>query len=184
MVASALGGARKAAETKTLTPMRLALSNLGNVATGYLLRGDDPAGALFFRFSLNGQTLGQPPVARTMPDEAASVAAGGGRRVGTGLPGVTLPAGASGLSMPKNMGEIGDKLGEVSQFGQVIASILMSVTFFLPSGLARPVRQVVMQIRKGQMLTRRVEYVRKQVGKLNQTQTGAAVTQAAGEAVD
>jgi hypothetical protein len=184
VIASALGSARRAAATKTLTPMRLALSNLGNIATGYLLRGDDPAGALFFRFSLNGQPLGQPPVARAVPEGQGSVAAGGGRRLATGLPGVTLPAGASGISLPKNMGGIGNKLSEASAVGLLIANILTSITFFLPPGLARPLRQVVMQIRKGQMLARRVEYVRKQVGKLNQTQTGQAMTEAAGEAVD
>jgi len=182
VIAAALRNVRTAAATKTLTPMRLALSNLGNMATAYLLRGDDPEGALSFRFSFNGQTLGRPPVTRLTQDDGTAAVAGAGRRPGVSLPGVNLPAGAGGISMPKNMGEIGDKLGEVSAMARIVSSVLMSVTYLLPPTLARPLRMVTMQIRKGQMLSRRVENVRKQVGKLSQQ--GAKASADTGEAMD
>ena len=164
VIMSSLSRLRTAATTRTLTPMRLALSNLGNVATAYLLRGEDPQGALTFRFSFNGHALGRPPVERVMPGDGA--VAGAGRRAGVGLPGMNLPAGAGGVSM-KSVGEIGDKLSEASGMIKIVSSVLMTVTYLLPRPLARPLRQVTMGLRRTQMVTRRVERVRKQVGKLD-----------------
>ena len=179
VIMAALRSVRVAAATKKLTPMRLALSNLGNTATAYLLRGDDPEGALSFRFSFNGQTLGRPPVARLTQDDAV---AGAGRRPGVGLPGV--PASVGGMTMPTNLSGIGEKMGEISAFAQIISSVLMSVSYLLPPSLARPLRMLTMQLRRGQMITRRVESVRKQVGKLNKKVAGASADTDTGDEFD
>jgi hypothetical protein len=182
---------RRALSQHSLTPMRLSLTNLGNIATGYLLRGEDPAGVLSFRFSLNGVALGLPPVARfeSAPLAVPAAASGSLPQPMAGVPGSTAvpggpaaPAPAGGSGIPKNMDEMVDQLNEVSMVGRLIADILMSITYFLPSGLARPVRTVVMQIRRGQYLARRVQYVRKQVSRLNQTEMGSTLVKGAGEA--
>ena len=179
VIMAALRSVRVAAATKKLTPMRLALSNLGNTATAYLLRGDDPEGALSFRFSFNGQILGRPPVARLTQDDAV---AGAGRRPGGGLPGVRASVG--GMTMPTNLSGIGEKMGEISAFAQIISSVLMSVSYLLPPSLARPLRMLTMQLRRGQMITRRVESVRKQVGKLNKKVAGASADTDTGDEFD
>src|SRR5690606_1794860 len=101
--------ARHAAQEQKLTPMRLALSNQGNVATGFLLRGDDPAGQLTFRCSVSGAPWGLPPVARLTGEERA--AHGGAARVGTSGtngtngtnghgPSLNLPQGAGTVPVP------------------------------------------------------------------------------------
>jgi VWFA-related protein len=188
MILSALRNARRSAQEQKLTPMRLTLSNMGNVATGYLLRGEDQEGILNFRFSLNGVVLGLPPVARlTSAENATSV------RPGTpGLPGrpniggvqmPNLPQGNGELpKVPTNMDELGDKLDEASDVGRIIASILSSLAMFLPPSLARPLRTVSMQIRRGQMIASRVRYVRRQFDRLNQTEMGSKLVQSTGEA--
>jgi hypothetical protein len=168
----------RASRQQKLTAMRLTITNLGNVATGYLLRGDDPAGILSFRFSHNGVALGLPPVARfdrgTEPG-AAAVSGAAGPVPRTSVPG--LPAGAGGLSMPKGVGDVMGRLDEVSTVSRLIADILMSISYFLPRSLAQPVRNVVMQIRKGQMLARRVQHVQRQVDRLNQTELGSTLVE-------
>lgn len=188
IVFSALSSARKRADEQKLMPMRLALSNLGNVATGYLLRGEDPAGILEFRFSLNGVALGLPPVARLTDDHAGAPevsARGASGRPSFG--GVQLP------NIPKvegvevdgsTVGNALDKLQEVSMVGRIIADILTTIALFLPSSLGRPLRSVAMQIRRGQMLANRVRYVRRQVDRLNQTETGQKVVQGTQEAAE
>lgn len=184
---SLLRSARTAAQQRKLTPMRLHLSNQGNVATAYLLRGEDPAGVLTFRFSMNGVPLGLPPVARLAREEnGATVAAGSGPRAGgvrTAPPGAGPEAG-TGSPVPKGLGEIGEKINEVSLVGRIIADILMQVSYFLPRSLAAPLRTVVMQIRRGQMMARRVQNVQRQIGRLNRTEMGASMVQTTAEMAD
>lgn len=184
---SLLRSARAGAQQRKLSPMRLNLSNQGNVATAYLLRGDDPAGVLTFRFSINGVPLGLPPVARMAREEnGASVAVGSGARAGgvnTAFPGAT-PEAAAGISLPKGMGELGEKVNEASLVGRIIADILMQVSYFLPRSIAAPVRTVVMQIRRGQMMARRVQNVQRQIGRLNRTEIGGAMVQTTADAAD
>ena len=180
MVLSALGSARRNAAEQKVMPMRLTLSNLGNVATGYLLRGEDAAGILNFRFSLNGVALGLPPVARLTNDSAAPTAtasAGGAGRPNFGgmqIPGLPQGNAEGGGS---TVGEMVEKLDEVSMVGRLIADILTTVAMFLPASLARPIRQIVTQIRRGQILTSRVKYLRRQVDRLNQSEMGQQVVQ-------
>ncbi|HXF60468.1 MAG TPA: Ig-like domain-containing protein [Caldilineaceae bacterium] len=190
VMAVLLGLARVLSRTgqqQRLTPMRLALTNLGNVATGYLLRGDDPAGALTFRFTYNGVVLGMPPVARfdrepeAMTAGAGVAATGPARRPGMpslpGMPsGMSLPQGAGGMNL-ENAGSMMDRLDEASAVGRIIADILITISYFLPANLARPVRSVVTQIRRGQMLARRVQHVRRQFDRLNQTELGSTLVQ-------
>lgn len=190
MVLAAIRSARRSVDEQRLMPLRLSLSNLGNVATGYLLRGEDSAGILSFRFSLNGVLLGMPPVARLTSEPAMS--AGGGTSAGgpatAGRPsfgGVQIPSlpHSNGDADPGNStDEMLDKLDEVSMVGRIIADILTTVTYFLPAGLARPIRMVVMQIRRGQILATRVRYVRRQVDRLNQSDMGKQVVQGTTEA--
>lgn len=179
-----LGVARSvqnAAKDQKLTPMRLALSNQGNVATGYLLRGDDPAAQLAFRFSVNGQMLGQPPVARLSPDEQsgnAVTATRGGENGSNGQgPTLNLPQGAGNLQIPKNVGDLGERLDDVSQTGMLIAGLLTSIAMILPRNLGRPVRQVAMQIRRGNMFARRMSRVRRQFDRLNQNEMGGQLVE-------
>lgn len=191
MVWTAIGSTRRTANEQSEMPMRLTLANLGNVASAYLLRGDDPAGILNFRFSLNGVLLGLPPVARLIDDSAAvtggaaSISGAGGRPAfgGVQLPG--LPQGMAQAGAGFSAGDAADKLEEASAVGRIIASILTSVAMFLPPNLRRPVMMVSSQIRRGQMLANRVKSVRRQVGKLNETEMGQQVVQgteqAAGE---
>jgi VWFA-related protein len=188
MVISALGSARRTANEQKLMPMRLSLSNLGNVATGYLLRGEDMAGILNFRFSLNGVVLGLPPVARLTEESSVAQGSAASASVGGGRPafgGVQLP------NLPQGNGEEGadvggamDKLEEASLVGRIIADILYSVAMFLPPTLARPLRTVAMQIRRGQMIANRVKHVRRQVGKLNKSEMGQKVVQGTTDAAE
>ena len=187
MILSALRTARRSAQEQKLTPMRLTLSNMGNVATGYLLRGEDPAGILNFRFSLNGVVLGLPPVTRLTSAEGATSV----RPSTPGLPGrpniggVQIPNLQGNGELPKvptNMDELGDKLDEASDVGRIISSILSSLAMFLPPALARPLRTVSMQIRRGQMIASRVRYVRRQFDRLNKTEMGSKLVQNTGEA--
>jgi hypothetical protein len=69
------------------------------------------------------------------------------------------------------------KLDEASMVGRIIADILATVAMFLPPALARPLRMVITQIRRGQMLANRVRYVRRQVDRLNQSEMGQKVVQ-------
>jgi hypothetical protein len=187
MVISAVGNARKSASEQKLMPMRLTLSNLGNVATGYLLRGEDPAGALNFRFSVQGVVLGLPPVARLTDDGpvAQRMAAIGGQGARPAFGNVRLP------NIPQvnteaissfNAADAADKLEEASQVGRIIAGILASVAMFLPRPLAAPIRQVVMLIRRGQMFSSRVRSVRRQVERLNKSEMGQKVVQGTADA--
>lgn len=181
MVRSALVSARRSSTEQKLMPMRLSLSNLGNVATGYLLRGEDAAGILNFRFTLNGVALGLPPVARLTNDASLVQTSTGGSTGRPSFGGLQLP----NVNLPKGNGEEGEggiggmveKLDEVSAVGRIIADILSTITMFLPAALARPIRMVVSQIRRGQMLAGRVKYVRRQVDKLNQSEMGQQVVQ-------
>jgi hypothetical protein len=75
-----------------------------------------------------------------------------------------------------------DKFEEVSQVGSILAGIISSVAMFLPSSLGRPLRQVGMQLRRGQMIASRVKSVRRQVNRLNKTETGQQVLQGTTEA--
>jgi hypothetical protein len=79
--------------------------------------------------------------------------------------------------MPKGVGDVLGRLDEVSTVSRLIADILMSISYFLPRSLAQPVRNVVMQIRKGQMLARRVQHVQRQVDRLNQTELGSTLVE-------
>lgn len=172
---------QSAAKDQKLTPMRLALSNQGNVATGYLLRGDDPASLLSFRFSLNGQALGLPPVARLAREDqdgaSASAMRGGANGANGHRPAFNLPQGAGNLQVPKNMGDLGERLDDVSQTGMLIASLLTSIAMILPRNLSRPVRSVAMQIRRGNMFARRVSRVRRQFDRLNQDELGGQLVE-------
>lgn len=180
--------ARHAAQEQKLTPIRLALSNQGNVATGFLLRGDDPAGQLTFRFSLNGAPLGLPPVARLTREEQA--ANGGAARLGTSGtngtngtnghgPSLNLPQGAGTVPVPnaKEIGEWGDRLDDASRTGMLIASLLTSIAMVLPRNLARPVRTLAMQIRRGNMFARRLSRVRRQFDRLNRDEMGGQLVE-------
>ena len=189
-VLSTLGNSRRNANEPSEMPMRLTLSNLGNVATGYLLRGDNPAGMLKFRFSLNGVILGLPPVARLIDDTAvaagaaagsATISGAGGRPSlgGLQLPGLPQGTGEEGSGL--SVGEMADKLQEVSAVGRIIANILNSVSMFLPRSLRQPLRMVSTQIRRGGMLANRVRSVRRQVDRLNSTEMGQQVVQGTGQ---
>jgi hypothetical protein len=185
MVLTALSSARRSATEHTVMPMRLSLSNLGNVATGYLVRAEDAAGILNFRFSLNGVALGLPPVARLTDDasiaQSATGAAGGAAQAGRpAFGGIQLP------NLPQSTGEGGegttlegmaDKLEEASMVGRIIADILYTVAMFLPRPLSQSLRMIAMQIRRGQMLANRVKYVRRQVERLNKSEMGQKVVQ-------
>ncbi len=167
---------------KKLTPMRITLSNQGNTGTPYLLRGEDPQGALTFRFSLNGTTLGMPPIARYGSGETAT--AGNGARPGA-AGGPALPGVPGNVAVPtgQDVGNWMDQASEASGVATIIISILQSIAYILPPSLARPLRSFTMQIRRGQMMVRRVEMVQKQVGRLNQTEMGQKMVQTTGEAV-
>ncbi|MCC6456778.1 MAG: VWA domain-containing protein [Caldilineaceae bacterium] len=190
LIFSAIGSARRSAQEQKLTPMRLTLSNLGNVATGYLLRGEDAGGILNFRFSLNGVVLGLPPVARLTNDEGAAASSVSTRQAarpsfgGVQLP--TLPQGSGDGSgeggTGTTVGELADKLDEVSTTGRLIADILNMAAMILPPGLGRPIRRIAMQIRRGQMMANRVKTIRRRVDQLNKTKMGQQVIEGTEEA--
>jgi VWFA-related protein len=177
---SALGSARKSSQEQKLTPMRLTLSNLGNVATGYLLRGEDSANLLSFRFSLNGVVLGLPPVAR-LTNDAATQPSISSRQPTTpnfgGMQMPTLPTANAGDGSGTSAGELVDKLDDVTGVARIIADILSTIATLLPPSLARPIRMVVSQIRRGQMMATRVKQVRRQVDKLGKNELGQQLIQ-------
>jgi len=180
-VFSARGSAKRNAIEQKLVPMRMTLSNLGNVATGYLLRGDDPAGILSFRFSLNGVALGLPPVARLTNDAPAGQGTTAARPAfgGFQLPKLPQSSGDHGEA-GENGGESGvtgafDKLEEASEVSSVIVSILGSVASVLPRSLAQPIRLVTSQISNGQRLASRAKTIRRNVDRLNKTEMGRQV---------
>ena len=173
------------------TPMRLALTNLGNVATGYLLRGEDPAGALSFQFSVNGVALGRPPVFREgsapVPEAAAVAAATGAQAVQPGaaqgqaadMADASQEGQGGGLSMPTSLGDIGGQVDEAGTMARALADMLTMVAYFLPRGLSTPVRRLAMQIRRGSMMARRVKMVRQRFDRLNKTAMGSKLVKGA-----
>jgi hypothetical protein len=179
MVLTAVNSARRTAVEQKLMPMRVTLSNIGNVATGYLLRGEDPSGILSFQFSLNGVMLGMPPVARLTEDGGASNAAptASGRPAFPGMQMPSMPQGNAGDGSGGNIEEMADTLQEASAVGAIISSILLTIAAMLPATLARPLRMVAMQIRRGQMLANRVKSIRRQVDRLNKSEMGRQVVQ-------
>lgn len=175
---------RRAAEQK-LTPMRVTLTNQGNAPTAYLVRGDDSQHDLVFHFSLNGRALGLPPVARFGSEAAAAHGNGNGAGNGTGPghDGVSLPNLPGNAQMPsgEQVGKWADTVSELSGVAGIIVMILQNVAYLLPSPLARTLRTIAMQIRRGQMTVRRVETVRRQVDRLNQTEVGQRMVQTTGD---
>jgi hypothetical protein len=180
-VLSARSAAKLSATEQKLVPMRMTLSNLGNVATGYLLRGDDPGGILSFRFSLNGVALGLPPVARLTNDAGLDQAATRPSFGGFQLPKLPQSMGGQG-EHGENGEESGvdgalDKLEEASEVSTIIVSILNSIASILPRSLAQPIRMVTRQIRSGQTIANRAKSIRRNVDRLNKTEMGRQVVE-------
>ncbi|MEX1020453.1 MAG: VWA domain-containing protein [Litorilinea sp.] len=187
------GMIRRSRRERKLTPVRMTLSNTGNAATAYLLRGEDEERTLAFQFWLDGRQLGLPPVARLETAPAASAATGQSRYAPTPVqsaPGTPIN-GAAGDEYGDEYGEPGEggagiggslkgaggKMQEAGMVAGILASILTSVAMFLPRGLQRPIRQVAMTLRRGTMLSRRVGHVQRQVGRLNQSEMGSQVVE-------
>jgi hypothetical protein len=191
-------------QTEQLTPVRLTFANMGNAPSSYLLRGEDPANILKFQFSMNGTPLGTAPVARA--DQPAFAAVAGPTLAQTpavsqrpSQPPVSTVAPAhggaglddeyaedeqNGSGLAQNLSGVGGKIEEVSAVGRIIADLLLTVAYLLPRNIGSPLRMVAMQIRRGQMFTRRISTVRKQVDRLNKTRMGKQLVDQTSQGVE
>ena len=125
---------------------RLEISNVGNVKSRYDLRAQDPAGALKFKFTLDGAVLPQrqvvsaaETVARVSPASVAPSPSGAADAVGT-TPAISAT--------------------NVSSFASGIADLLYAFGYLLPGTMGEPLLQLGSRLRQGQYTAYRAQQAR------------------------
>lgn len=183
-------------QPKAIEPLavcRFVIANMGNAASHYLMRAEEPTGILTMTLQLNGSPLPSPLATRIENRVQSADAIGstvhGANGVGhrnAALNGATAGVtqgrvGGPGVSVPKipsvkpeavDLEGAGDTVQEAMAISKAIADILNTVAYFLPASLGRPVRSLARTIRRGQMMARRFQRAQKQVDKLKSVSAG------------
>lgn len=135
---------------------RLQIANRGNVRSRYELEGQDPDGALAFRFTLDGDPLPQRQFAE----------------------GAEAPARESPLSAvparTQEEGGIQTKVSKAVGVSGTIASALNSLGMMLPSSIRSPVVRLSSSIQSGQMKAVRARQLSDQASRVKSRKTPQA----------
>lgn len=127
--------------------LRLEVTNEGNVRSRYELRAEDPVGALNFRFSIQGASLGEE--AKAEPTAAAP-----------------QPS-PSGVGTPPTTGKgLGQAADQALGCGTAISEILLTVGTLLPSPVSRPVMRLASTLRGGEVKAARIRTLPGYAGRL------------------
>ncbi len=168
---------------------RLEISNLGNVGSYYILRAEDPMGALKFQFMLNGVDLPRLSVngnGYESPDRETRnkmvIEAGQVSRPIPGAADETLaptappPGAATGSSVKESA-------GQVMRTGNALASTLTAVGSVLPGSAGSAVQQVARPVYQTQSkINRTTAQARGKAGQVSRLAPGAKMVPPRGAA--
>ncbi len=146
---------------------RLEISNVGNVKSRYDLRAQDPAGALKFKFTLDGAVLPQRQVVSAVETALyeqvspapASVAVASSDDATDATPAVSA--------------------ANVSSFAGGIADLLYAFGYLLPRSVGEPLLQLGSRLRQGQYTAYRAQQARDQAAYVATSVPGRKAQRAA-----
>jgi hypothetical protein len=153
---------------KGRTICRLEISNLGNVKSRYDLRAQDPAGALKFRFTLDGIALPQRQVVSAM-ETAGQVSP---------IP-ASVAAASSDDDSDAEPATQSISAGNVSSFAGGIADLLYAFGYLLPRSVGEPLLQLGSRLRQGQYTAYRAQQARDQAAYVATSVPGRKAQRAA-----
>ncbi len=114
---------------------RLSIQNLGNVRSRYKLLAQEPAGALAFQFTLNGNNLHERQITETIevePEQMPSPSRPPARSAQPARP--AMPSAPGGLQEAK------DKAGQAASAGKGLTGLLASLGALLPGSMGQSLR--------------------------------------------